>query len=116
MRRYWRAGEGLRGEVGGVPGARWAWRLWRWHEANHMELLGGRKGGAGLGGALLGVPQFRDGLGESGQPDDHDRPLIGAVPADVGVGGHDAGGLAELVARLGGPGDAAEGLAGVGRR
>ena len=76
-----------------------------------MKLLGG-EGGTGLGGALLGVPQFRDGLGEGGKPDDHDRPLIGMVPAQVRVGGHDPGGLAELVARLGGQGDAAEGLAG----
>ena len=57
---------------------------------------GGRAGGAkrtvrscwaavraalGLGGALLGVAQFGDGLGEGGKPDDHDRPLTGTVSA-----------------------------------
>jgi len=43
-----------------------------------MELLDGGEDGAGLGGALLSVPEF----GEGGKPEDHDRPRIRPVAAN----------------------------------
>src|ERR1700733_13469883 len=75
-RCYW-AGERCRGEVSRCAGAGRAWRAGRRREADGAELLGSGEGGMGLGGALLGVAQFGDGLGEGGEPDDHDRPPMG---------------------------------------
>jgi hypothetical protein len=58
---------------------------------------GGAEGGVGLGGALLGLAQLRDSFGQRGQLDEqHDRGE-GAVVGEVGVGGDDPGGVAELV-------------------
>ena len=75
-------------------------------------MAGGAEGGGGLGGALLGLAQFGDGFGQSGEADQqHDwgeRP----VPGEVGVGGDQPGGVAELVPGRGRGGDEFPGLAG----
>jgi hypothetical protein len=72
---------------------------------------GGAERGGGLGGALLGLAQFRDGLGERGEADQqHDRGE-GTVPGQVGVGGDDPGRVAELVPGRGRGGYPPPGLA-----
>src|SRR3954453_24250278 len=54
-RGYWRAGEGLRGKVGGGAGSRRGWWPCGWGRAGGVESLGGGESGSGLGGALLGL-------------------------------------------------------------
>ena len=72
---------------------------------------GGAERGGGLGGALLGLAQLGDGFGQGGEADqEHDRGE-GAVPGEVGVGGDQPGGVAELV-----PGRGRGGYAAVGWR
>ena len=75
-------------------------------------MLGGAEGGGSLGGALLGTAEFGDGFGERGEADQqHD----GGEPAflrEVGEGGDEPGGVAELVPGRGGRRDAPVGLAG----
>ena len=73
---------------------------------------GGAEGGGGLGGALLGLAQLGDGFGQGGEADQqHDRGER-AVSGEVGVGGDEPGGVAELVPGRGGRGYAPVGLAG----
>jgi hypothetical protein len=66
----------------------------------------------GLGGALLGFAQFRDGFDQGGEADQQHDGGEGAVPGEVGVGGDEPGGVAELVPGRGRGGYAAVGLAG----
>ena len=92
--------------VAGLPGGRAALAWWR------CEVLGSAEGGGGLGGALLGLAEFGDGFGQGGEADQqHDRGER-AVSGEVGVGGDEPGGVAELVPGRGGRGDAPVGLAG----
>jgi hypothetical protein len=105
------AGERLRSEVGGATGASRDW-LPRGCRAVGVESLGGGEGGSGLGGALLGLAKFGEGFGEGGELEDEDGGGAGVVAAEMGAGGHEAGGVPELVARWCGGGDAPVGLAG----
>jgi hypothetical protein len=70
---------------------------------------GGPERGGSLGGALLGLAQFGDCLGQGGEADQqHDRGE-GAVAGQVGIGSDEPGGVAELV-----PGRARRGYPAVG--
>lgn len=110
--RYHRAGERCRGEVSGCASTSWDWRSGWSCLVNCVELLGGDKGGFGLGGAVLGLAQLGDSFGERGKMEDEDGGGAGAVAAEASVGGHEAGGATELVACRGGSGDAPAGFAG----
>src|SRR2546426_60745 len=74
--------------------------------------MGDGAGGCGLASALLGLAELGKGFGERGELEDEDGGSAGVVIAKAGAGGHEAGGVPELVARLCGGGDAAVGLAG----
>jgi hypothetical protein len=73
---------------------------------------GGAECGSGLGGALLGVAEFGDGLGEGGEADQQHDGGDPAFLGEVGVGGDKPGGVTELVPGRGGRRDAPVGLAG----
>jgi hypothetical protein len=75
-------------------------------------VLGSAEGGGGLGGALLGVAEFGDGFGEGGEADQQHDGGEPAFLGEVGVGGDEPGGVAELVPGRGGRGDAPVGLPG----
>ena len=62
-----------------------------------VQAPSGTQRGGGLGGVLLGFPEFGDSFGERGQPrNEHDRGH-GPVAGQVGERGQEPGGLAELV-------------------
>ena len=60
-------------------------------------MVGGAERGGGLGGALLGFAQLGEGFGEGGEADQEHDGGEPAVLGEVGVGGDDPGGVAELV-------------------
>ena len=77
-----------------------------------MEPLGGAERAGGLGGALLGLAELGDRLGERGQTgDQHDRPER-RVAGEVPVGRQQPGGPPQAIAGRGGRGDTAVGGAG----
>ena len=107
-----RAGPGrFRGRwCGGCCGPAW-WPGGGW-PAGGAQVPGGAERGGGLGGALLGLAPLRDGFSECGQSDQEHDWGEGAVPGEVGVGGDEPGGVAELVPGRGRGGYPAVGLAG----